>query len=171
MSRFTNPAAPASKVKHLVKNGNTTITKGTPVYISSASGTNMIISKASNTTDALSSKTIGIVEQTLAPNQIGYVVTEGLITNVNTQGSTAGDPVWLGVDGAKIYGTLNKPSAPAHLVYLGVVTRSNQNTGEIFVHIQNGFEMEELHNVDIDDPQEGDILVYRSGLWVNEQPA
>lgn len=169
MSRFTNPAGPVSKVKHLVKNGITPLTKGTPVYISSASGTNMIIGIASNTTEALSSKTVGIVEQNLAANQIGYVVTEGLITNINTNGSSAGDPVWLGVNGAKVYGLLNKPSAPAHLVYLGVVTRANANTGEIFVHIQNGFEIQELHNVKITDPQDGQVLKYQAstGLWIN----
>jgi hypothetical protein len=79
------------------------------------------------------------------------------------------EPVWLGVDGGKLYGLASKPVAPAHLVYLGVVTRSNTNTGEIFVHIQNGFEMEELHNVKITNPQDGQVLKYQSstGLWIN----
>lgn len=172
MSRFTNPAAPVSKVKHLVKNGTTPVTRGTPVYITSASGTNMIVGIASNAGEATSSKTMGIVEQDLSANQIGYVVTEGLVTNINTQGSSAGDPIWLGVNGAKIYGLANKPVAPAHLVYLGVVTRANQNTGEMFVHIQNGFEMDELHNVKITDPQNGQVLKYQSstGLWINSNP-
>ena len=169
MSRFTNPSGPVSKIKHLVKNGTTPVTKGTPVYITGASGTNMIIGIASNAGEAMSSKTIGIVEQDLAANEQGYVVTEGLLTNINTQGSSAGDPIWLGVNGEKLYGLANKPSAPAHLVYLGVVTRSNQNTGEIFVHIQNGFELEELHNVKITSPQDGQVLKYQAstGLWIN----
>lgn len=171
MSRFTNAAFPASKIKHIVKNGSTPVTKGTPVYITSAAGTNMIIGIASNTMESTSSKTMGIVEQNLEANQFGYVVTEGLITNINTTGSTEGDPIWLGPDGTKLYGLINKPDTPNHLVYLGVVTRSNANTGEMFVHIQNGFEMEELHDVKVTNAQEGDILVYRSGIWVNEQPA
>lgn len=169
MARFTSPTGPTSKTKHLVKNGTTPITKGTPVYITGASGTNMIIGIASNNQEVTSSKTIGIVEQDLAANQIGYVVTEGLITNINTSGSIAGDPVWLGVSGAKIYGLTNKPHAPAHLVYLGVVTRSNANTGEIFVHIQNGFEINELHDVQVLSPQNGDTVIYDSTtqLWKN----
>jgi hypothetical protein len=172
LSRFTNPAGPVSKIKHLVKNGTTPVTKGTPVYITRASGTNMIVGIASNSSEGMSSKTIGIVEQNLAANQTGYVVTEGLITNINTQGSSAGDPIWLGVNGAKLYGLANKPSAPAHLVYLGVVTRSNANTGEVFVHIQNGFEIEELHNVKITNPTDGQVLKYQAstGLWINSNP-
>lgn len=169
MSRFTTIYGPSSKIRHLVKNGTTPVTKGTPVYITGASGTNMIVGIASNANESTSSKTIGIVEQTLAANAFGYVVTEGLITNINTNGSTAGDPVWLGANGAKIYGMANKPSAPDHLVYLGVVTRSNANTGEIFVHVQNGFEIQELHNVKITNPQDGQTLKYQAstGLWIN----
>ena len=77
--------------------------------------------------------------------------------------------MWLGTGGNLIYGLLNKPSAPAHLVYLGVVTRVNNSNGEIFVKVQNGFELNELHDVNIDDPQNGDLLSYNSStqLWEN----
>ena len=169
MTRFTSIYGPSSKIRHLVKNGTTPVTKGTPVYITGASGTNMIVGIASNSSEMTSSKTIGIVEQNLAANQQGYVVTEGLLTNINTNGASAGDPIWLGVNGAKIYGLANKPYAPAHLVYLGVVTRVNANTGEIFVHVQNGFEMNELHDVKITNPQDGQTLKYQAstGLWIN----
>jgi hypothetical protein len=66
----------------------------------------------------------------------------------------------------------NKPVAPAHLVYIGVVTRKNANNGEIFIHPQNGFELNEIHNVLISNPQNGDVLKYNSslGLWQNGQP-
>ena len=30
--------------------------------------------------------------------------------------------------------------------------------------------LEDLQNVNIVDPQEGDILVYQSGVWTNQQP-
>jgi hypothetical protein len=54
-------------------------------------------------------------------------------------------------------------------VYLGVVTRSNTNNGEIFVKVQNGYELEELHNVSISDATNGDILTYNSAtsVWEN----
>lgn len=145
------------------------IPAGTPVYVSGATGDNALIAVASNTSDALSSKTIGLTKTAIATGGFGWVVTEGTITGINTNGSIAGDPVWLGVNGAKIYGNANKPAAPAHLVYLGSVLRVNQNNGSILVKVQNGFELEELHNVKITNPQNNDILKYNAslGLWVN----
>lgn len=158
-----------SKVKHIVKAGES-LSIGQAVYISGStggSGTNMIATKASNTSEMSSSKTIGLIAQNLATNEFGFVITEGLLEGVNTQGSVAGDPVWLGTNGNLIFGLANKPYAPAHLVYLGVVTRAQSNNGEIFVHVQNGFEINELHNVSAQSPQTGDTLIYNSStsLW------
>ena len=163
------PAASyTSSIKHQVKAGEA-ITKGQAVYVSSADGTNMIVSKASNTAESTSSKTMGLLEATVSTNSKTNVITEGLLSGLNTASANAGDPVWLGTSGNLIYGLSNKPVAPAHLVFIGVVTRSNANTGEIFVRPQNGFEIEELHNIKITNPQDGQTIKYQAstGLWIN----
>lgn len=159
-----------SQIKEYVKAGEA-INKGQAVYVSSADGTNMIVSKASNATEATSSKTLGLLAQDLALNGKGYVITDGLLTNIDTSAANAaGDPVWLGTNGNLIFGLVNKPAAPAHLVYIGVVTRKNANTGEIFVHVQNGFELKELHDISIVSEANNQALVYESstGLWKNK---
>jgi hypothetical protein len=164
------PAGYTSTVKHAVKAGVALI-KGQAVYVTSADGTNMVVSKASNDAEATSSKTMGLIESTLSLNGIGNVITEGLLAGLDTTGATsAGDPVWLGTNGNLIYGLANKPSAPAHMVFIGIVTRINANNGEIFVKVQNGFELEELHNVDLKTttPINGHILGYNGTLWVNK---
>jgi hypothetical protein len=164
------PAGYTSTVKHAVKAG-VALTKGQAVYVTSADGTNMIVGKASNASEATSSKTMGLIESNLSQNGQGVVITEGLLAGLNTTGATnAGDPVWLGVDGNLIYGLTNKPYAPAHLVFIGIVTRINANNGEIFVKVQNGFELDELHNVDLKTttPINGHILGYDGTLWVNK---
>ena len=145
------------------------MTKGQPVYISTATGTNVIISISSNTTEMLSSKTIGLLVQNLGVNGQGYVMTEGILTGLNTSMASDGDPVWLGANGTLIYGILNKPVAPAHLVFIGYVTRANGVNGEIYIKIQNGFEISELHDVKITSPALGDTLFYNSilGYWQN----
>jgi hypothetical protein len=155
-----------SQVQHIVK-AAVALTKGQAVYVSSADGTNMIVSKASNASEQTSSKTIGLVAQNLAINGQGFVVTEGLLAGLNTVGANAGDPVWLGTDGNLIYGLLNKPYAPAHLVFIGVVTRVNANNGEIFVKVQNGFELDELHDLSVKNASDGDMIKYvaSTGLW------
>ena len=155
-----------STVQHTVKAG-VALTKGQAVYVSSADGTNMIVSKASNASEQTSSKTLGLVAQNLAINGQGFVVTEGLLAGLNTNGANAGDPVWLGTDGNLIFGLLNKPTAPAHLVFIGVVTRVQQNNGEIFVKVQNGYELDELHDLSVKNPSDGDMIKYvaSTGLW------
>ena len=155
-----------STVQHTVKAG-VALTKGQAVYVSSADGTNMIVSKASNASEQTSSKTLGLVAQNLAINGQGFVVTEGLLAGLNTNGANAGDPVWLGTDGNLIFGLLNKPTAPAHLVFIGVVTRVNANNGEIFVKVQNGFELDELHDLSVKNASDGDMIKYvaSTGLW------
>jgi hypothetical protein len=165
-------AAYTSVLKHTVKAGQA-INKGQAVYVSSADGTNMVVSKASNVSEALSSKVMGLLETTLANNAQGFVITEGLLSGLNTNSATIGDPVWLGVDGALIYGLVSKPYAPANLVFIGIVTRVNTNNGEIFVKPQNGFELKELHDVDLitNTPKNNDVLTYdsASSLWKNKQ--
>jgi hypothetical protein len=156
------PAASyTSQIKHQVK-ASQAITKGQAVYVSSADGTNMIVSKASNAAEGTSSKTMGLLESTVSTNGFTNVIAEGLLSGLNTNGANAGDPVWLGTDGNLIYGLLNKPSAPAHLVFIGVVTRANANNGEIFVKVQNGFEMGELHDYVQNGVQDNYVISYES---------
>jgi hypothetical protein len=159
-----------SKVQHLVKAG-VAITKGQAVYITGADGTNMIVGLASNASEATSSKVIGLAVSNAAINDQIFVVTEGLIAGLNTSTANAGDAVWLGTSGNLIFGLLNKPVAPAHLVYIGVVTRVQSNNGEIFVNVQNGFELNEIHDVLISSPSTGQLIRRDSdGLWKNWTP-
>ena len=159
----------ASKLQHQVKAG-VAINKGQAVYVTSADGTNMIVGLASNASEATSSKTMGLLDATVAINGFANVVTEGLMDGLNTVGANAGDPVWLGTGGNIIYGLLNKPYAPAHLVFIGIVTRVNSNNGEIFVKVQNGFELNEIHDVDLKTttPVNGHLLGFNGTLWVNK---
>ena len=164
---------PTANVKHSVKYAEA-LTKGQAVYVSGADGTNMLVSKASNATEATSSKTLGLVTASGAANYQGEVITEGLLAGLDTSTATIGDAVWLGTNGNLIfwhYGLTTKPVAPAHLVFIGIVTRVNANNGEIFVKPQNGFEIDELHDVLITNPQDGDVLIRdNTGLWKNVTP-
>ncbi len=150
---------------------STAISKGQAVYISSANGTNIIVSKASNATEATSSKTLGLLETGGSTNAIVNVITDGLLDGLNTSTATIGDPVWLGVNGDLIYGLASKPVAPAHLVYIGVVSRVSATVGEILIKVQNGFELNEIHDVLITSKTNEDFLQYESasGLWKNIQ--
>jgi len=165
----------SSSLQHEVKAG-VALTKGQAVFVNGVAGTNMVVSKASNAAENTSSKTMGLIVQDLAINGIGQVITEGLLTGTGTApldtsaATAAGDPVWLGTDGNLLYGLGNKPVAPAHMVFIGIVTRISATVGEIFVKVQNGFELDELHNVLLNAETDGQVLTYDSAtlLWKNK---
>ena len=164
--------ATAQQIHVYVKNGaGVALTKGQAVYINGASGANPTIVLAKADAEATSSKTLGLLEQDLAVNAFGYVATQGLITGVNTGSAVDGDPVWLSSStaGGLLYGLANKPSAPNHLVFIGYVLRAQSQNGVIYIKAQNGFELEELHNVAISSPTTGQTIAYDSTtkLWSN----
>ena len=142
-----NSATNAEVIRTYVKNiSGSAMTKGQAVYVSGADGTNVAIQLSTASTEAGSSKTLGLLAQDLSNNAFGYVIETGLISGIDTSAATAGQTVWLGnTPGSRVYGA--PPAEPSHSVYLGVVARSNANNGEILVKVQNGYELDELHDV------------------------
>ena len=157
-------------VRLYVKNSSgATIAKGSVVYVSSADGVNPIISKALATTDSSSSKTIGIVETDIVNNGNGYVVCEGIVDGMDTFGIVDGSSLWLSATTAGAY-TTAKTTAPNHLVFVGYSIKQSAGNGRIFVKPQNGYELDELHDVLITSPANNEVLTYESasGLWKNK---
>jgi hypothetical protein len=147
------------------------INAGQVVYVTGASGNNIIIGLAQANAELTSSKTIGISESTLANNATGYVITEGLMTvSISAPSAVEGDPIWLSPStaGGMVFGAANKPVAPNHMVYLGVITRkTGNNVVEIYVKIQNGSELDELADVLITSPTAGQALMRGATNWEN----
>lgn len=168
-----NSATNASVLRAYVKNSTgTTLNKGQVVYISGSDGANALISLSTASTEAGSSKTLGLLAQTLTTGSQGYVIENGLLVDIDTSAATAGQAVWLGnTPGSFVFGS--PPAEPSHSVYLGVVTRVQQNNGEILVKVQNGYELDELHDVSAASPSDGDIIQYKSSsaLWTKSSIA
>jgi len=151
-----------------------TLAKGTVVYVSGGAGANPYISAAKADADLTSATTVGLLESTVADNGFGLVVESGTISGVDTSAAVDGDPVWLSgtTAGAMLFGVANKPQAPIHIVYLGTVTRAHAVNGEIQVKVNNGWELDELHDARITGAAQNDFLVRNgSNLWVNQTPA
>lgn len=143
-----------------------TLSKGTVVYISGASGNKATVSKAIATSDATSAQTFGLIFADIANNNNGYAILAGDISGLDTSAFANGTQLYLSSTTAGAY-TSTKQYAPNHLVYIGVVTRSHANQGSIEVRIQNGYEMDELHNVSAQNPTNGQTLIYNesTSLW------
>ena len=156
-----------SSVVTYVRNAEaTTLTTGTVVYLFGATGDHASVKRADNDSDATSSKTVGLVAKNILTAENGPIVTRGYVDGIDLSvGYSAGDVLWLGEDGAF---TKTKPTAPEHLVFIGVVVRATNN-GIVYVATQNGYELDELHDVSISaSVASGDFLKYNGSLWVND---
>ena len=160
----------ASTIVREVKNmTGATLTKGTVVYISGANGNKALVSKALATTDALSSRTFGLLQSNISNNGLGNCVIMGDLSGLDTSTFAEGDQLYLSGVTAGTY-TATKILAPTHLVYVGKVTRSHPTLGQIEVGIQNGYELSEIHDVALSSEENNQVLTYETStdLWKNK---
>ena len=164
--------APNTLLAYVTNVNGSTITRGQPVYAFGGQGDRLTVKLASNSSDATSAQTVGLVVSTsIANNQKGLIMVNGLLDGLSilpTSTFADGDAIYLGATAGTI--TNVKPTAPNHLVYLGFCTTANNGSaGRMYVRVQNGYELQELHNVKITSVANDDILKYNSSnsLWEN----
>jgi nitrogen fixation protein len=159
---------------------NTTLTKAAyqAVRVSGAQGQRLAVAFAQANNDANSADTIGLVCETIATNQEGFIMTVGQLENINTTGSLQGE-TW--VDGDVLYlspttaGAITKvkPTGNGHIVVIGYVEYAHANNGKIYLKVMNGWELDELHDVSITSVANNEALIYESAtaLWKNKSIA
>ena len=160
----------AERIEIVVRNSTgATLLKGQIVYLSGATGNrpNAVLADAS--TEATSSKTIGFVVANIANNSDGNVAVNGTLHDLDTSAFSAGDTLWLS-ETAGAWQANTPPAEPAHAVFLGYVARSHPTLGRVVIQIQNGYELNELHGVQITSVAANDVFMYDapSTLWKNK---
>jgi len=117
---------------------------------------------------------LGIVTENINNNEEGFITSFGLVRNINTTGDLQeedwddGDVLWLS---ETVPGQLTNIEPTNHPVQIGYVVYSHQNQGKIFVSVDNSVdELQELHNVKVNNVQNNDILIYNSlsSVWENK---
>jgi hypothetical protein len=159
---------------------NTTLTKAAyqVVRVSGAVGGRLAVELAQANSDLNSADTLGVAIETIATNQEGFIITVGQLLEVDTTGSLQGE-TWI--DGDVLYLSPSTPGkitnikptgATGHIVVLGYVEYAHAVHGAIYIKIMNGWELDELHNVYINQATlaNNDILTYESStsLWKNK---
>jgi nitrogen fixation protein len=157
---------------------NTTLTKAAyqVVKISGAQGQRLAVNLAQANNDNNSADTLGIVTETIATNQEGFIITVGQLEGINTTGSLQsetwadGDVLYLSPTTAGAITNVKPTGATGHIVVLGYVEYAHANNGKIYVKIMNGWELDELHNVSITTPLDNQALTYETStdLWKNK---
>ena len=142
------------------------------VKIIGAQGQRLQVGLAKADNDANSKDTLGLVTENINNNQEGFITVSGLVNEINTTGSLQGE-TWADGDTLYLSGTTSgaitnvKPTAPIHTVIVGFVVYAHQNHGKIFVKVDNGYELEELHDV-APTPYVNKGVLYRdtaTNLW------
>ena len=156
------------QVLRVSANDNGGLLEGKVIYAVGSDGVNLKVAYATATSETTSSKTLAVMTETVTGGNKGFATTFGLVRGLNTNGMTEGAAVWLSPTGSGNM-TTTRPTTPDHAVFIGYCLRANQNNGVVFVNIQNGYELDELHNVKITNPTDGQVLKYQAstGLWVN----
>jgi hypothetical protein len=145
------------------------ITKGSVVRIIGVAGGFIGIDLAQGDSDANSATAFGIVAEDIADVTNGFVSVQGIIHGLNTNAFTEGDILYLSPTVAGTF-TNVKPVAPQHAVIIGYVAKKSATDGHILMHVQNGYELDELHDVLIATPANNDALIYETAtqLWKNK---
>lgn len=176
---YTIRAAVAGSATRLTttvyNNSGATIVKGAVVYINGRHSSNLpTIALAQGNTEANSYNTFALVETDIANGSSGIVIQAGNIGNLNlpTSTYTDGQILYLSPTVAGGY-TTTKPLAPNHIVKLGTVTRAHPTLGSIQIKIENGWQLDELSDVQIAAvPNDSTILQFSrvDSLWKAVDP-
>lgn len=154
---------------YVYNNTGSTITEGQVVKVTGSQGQRLTVALAQANSDANSATILGMATEDIPNNSSGFITTQGLVNHISTSGWPDGTLLYLSptTPGAV---TATKPQAPQHLVWIGYVVKGNTSgAGSIYIHTQNGYEIDELHDVKITNPTSGNTLIYDAtqGVWVN----
>jgi hypothetical protein len=157
-------------ITNVYNNTGSTIPKGSVVYISGRHSSNLpTIALAQGNNETNSYKTFALVENDIETSNQGVVIQAGKIENLNlpTSSYTDGDIVYLSpsVPGGL---TITKPLAPNHICKIGSITRAHPTFGSIEIKIENGWQLDELSDVQIAAvPADSTILQFSrvDSLW------
>lgn len=149
-------------------NTGSTLTDGQVVYINGASGNLPTVALARANSQATSGATLGMVTDSILNNANGYITVVGVVNNLNTNAYAEGTPLYLSASTAGAY-TSTPTTAPNHNVLIGYVTRQHPTLGSILVRVNNGVNLDELHDVKLTAVADNNLLQYNSalGYWEN----
>jgi hypothetical protein len=159
-------------VPRRVKNNTASnMLNGQLVHIVGGDGNNAYIELAKADSEATSANTIAMLTEDIAAGQKGYATISGLVRGdalqpIDTSAWTPGTVLYLSATTAGAF-TNTQPVAPNHLVKIGQVFRQHATEGAIIVAIDNGYELDELHDVYATGTATGDTLIRYGNVWKN----
>lgn len=160
-------------VLRVYNNTGSAMVDGQVVYCTGSQGQRLTVALALANSDLTSAAIIGMVTEPIPNNAEGFITVQGRVGSLNTVGFADGAVIYLSPAVAGAW-TTTKPQAPQHNVMVGYVVKGGSaGAGSIYVHVQNGYELDELHDVKITSVANTELLQYDSAIpaWKNVNPS
>jgi hypothetical protein len=157
----------------------TTIGKGAAVYASGVEPSGRI-----QVTPYVADGTIrevrfmGLASESIADGVNGFVQHFGHIRDLDTRGTSStaisvGDETWAAGDILYVHPTVPGKLtnvAPRHAIVVALVIVRHQTTGWLFVRSSSGGHIDDIHDIVLTSPTDGQFLRYNSAstVWVND---
>lgn len=144
-----------------------TIPNGRVVFITSPPTTDDMLHVAIASCDNDTAySTIAVTTNEIPDGNMGYCTLVGRVRDLDTSSFSDGDKLFLSINGTI---TNTEVSFPNHSVEIGYCIKSDSTSGVIFVHIEKQFAIEDLYNVIISNPSQGDSFIYENNKWINKK--
>ena len=117
---------------------------------------------------------LGILAEDIAENGFGFVCTNGYIRGIDTSIYPVESVLWAcTINPGDLVLEETLLGAPNLRISTAVVVKSDAVNGEIFVRAQTGSELYQLHDVQFENENDGDQLIWNDNLqrWENRAPA
>jgi len=146
---------------HVKNQTGSTITDGTPVYVTGTLGSSGRLTVAPMIADGTieAKYFLGITTEDIPNGEDGKVTTFGKIRGLDTTAYTEGQTLYVSASTAGAFQT-TAPVAPNLDLEVAIVINSHANNGTIFVRAQNGHYLGLLHDVYLNSPANNQFLVY-----------
>lgn len=140
-------------------NTGSTITNGTPVYVTGAVGETPTVAPGDATTE-MKARAIGVATHDIVDAAEGVVTVRGLVSGIDTSTLTAGQPFHLAPDGSL---QNNAPTYPYYPTDLGTVIVSDSSAGFLYIspelHTYEQFRVTGNQHVDGNLTVDGDLTI------------
>ena len=155
--------------EHLIRCRNTTgvqIDNGSVVEAIGSLGGKLLIGLAD--ASAAQARVIGMATEDIGHNSNGYVTIRGLVRDIDTDGLTLGDPVFLSETTPGAF-TPAPPTPPNHFWAVGLVVSAHASTGSMYVSTSFIAPLSYMSDVDITGIADNEILSWddASSTWLN----
>jgi len=140
------------------------IENGRAVFITSGSDDDSLHIAKADKGNISGKYVIAVTTHDIPNGESGYCTKYGEVRNLDTSHLIANEPFYLDHNGTF---TSARADFPDYSTRIGYCTISHPTSGQIYVDVVSETSIEDIYNVQITNPKEGDSFIYENNRWIN----